>query len=283
MTKILVPLDGSERSQVAVQLGIGWAKSRGAELVFLGSWADAAEREQDKGRALAQSLEAAEVQARQALDAVRVVERLGEPVEAIVAELEPGDTVVMTSHGRSDLKRFLFGSVALEVVRRAPCPVLLVGPQVSAEKLSKDPPFSRIMVCLDGSEVGATVLPRALEMANVVKGDLLLVSAQAVPPGSDGLPTESSAARAERVAVQEYLDGQVRRIKGSGRPISTHLVAGLAAPTLTEFARSSLVDLVAMTTHGRSGWSGLVFGNVAFDVAREVDCPVLLVNSRGAK
>ena len=53
---------------------------------------------------------------------------VGDPADAIVkvAESEGADLIVMGTHGRTGLTRFLMGSVAEAVVRRAPCPVLTV-------------------------------------------------------------------------------------------------------------------------------------------------------------
>ena len=58
----------------------------------------------------------------------------GEPGEAIVeaATSEQVDLIVVGSHGRSGMGRFLIGSVSDYVVRRAPCPVLVVRGRLQA-------------------------------------------------------------------------------------------------------------------------------------------------------
>jgi nucleotide-binding universal stress UspA family protein len=54
--------------------------------------------------------------------------RVGKPAAEILATLKPGDLLVMTTHARGGLTRWLLGSVANRLVREAPVPVLLVRP-----------------------------------------------------------------------------------------------------------------------------------------------------------
>jgi nucleotide-binding universal stress UspA family protein len=63
----------------------------------------------------------------------------GEPIKEILhlAESEGFDLIVMGTHGREGLNRFLLGSVAEQVIRRAPCPVFVIREKVVAQRLEE--------------------------------------------------------------------------------------------------------------------------------------------------
>ncbi len=132
MRTILHPTDFSERSSYALQLAITLAKSDGAKLIVLhveapkviydemgGVECPLDEREQEAALAKLQSL---------STPGVSVTHRLqvGDAAATILdVATETGcDLIVMGTHGRTGLSRLLLGSVAEEVVRKAPCPVL---------------------------------------------------------------------------------------------------------------------------------------------------------------
>ena len=81
---------------------------------------------------------------------------------AHTAETKP-DLVVMTTHGRGPLGRFWLGSVADELARVLPVPLLLVRPQAEAEPdLETEPPLRQILIPLDGSKLAEQILgPRS--------------------------------------------------------------------------------------------------------------------------
>jgi nucleotide-binding universal stress UspA family protein len=133
---ILHPTDFSEYSQYAFQLAAALARDHGAHLVVLHVGitpivafgegvlpVDTGALEQELGEKLAQ-IQAADPQ-------VKVEHRLimgPEPVAEILqtAAEEPCELIVMGTHGRTGLRRALMGSVAEQIVRKAPCPVLTV-------------------------------------------------------------------------------------------------------------------------------------------------------------
>jgi nucleotide-binding universal stress UspA family protein len=134
---ILHPTDFSERSALAFRLACALARDYGARLVVLHVTAPPlvaygegvviapteAETHHDREREELRRLRPA--------DPKVVAEHLlleGDPVSAIlgVAQDAHVDLIVMGTHGRTGLRRLLMGSVAEQVVRRAPCPVLTV-------------------------------------------------------------------------------------------------------------------------------------------------------------
>jgi nucleotide-binding universal stress UspA family protein len=154
-TRVLVPLDGSDLAERALDPAVGLARLTGASLHLLrvvdvarldgrglagaaleyaypaalldteatdaGAYVD-----QVRGRLAARGLE----------NRVEVEVRHGVAPREIAARARPGDLIVMATHGRGGVARWFLGSVAEEVVRRAAVPVLLVRAQPTAEAVA---------------------------------------------------------------------------------------------------------------------------------------------------
>lgn len=142
--KILVPLDGSDLSDEAVDAAFPLAEAFGAELVFLGvldltagmyDVYSEAFNPIDLKSQLEKFLEAALGRARERAEArglkTRRFLRVGVPHEEIakLSEEEAADLIVMTTHGRKGITHLLLGSVTEKVIRTAPCQILVVRPQ----------------------------------------------------------------------------------------------------------------------------------------------------------
>jgi nucleotide-binding universal stress UspA family protein len=142
-TRVIVPLDGSKLAESALPEAKHVAKLTGAELVLI-RVVDYSARDKfgDFGllyeyEAMAQALaEERELAKAYLADMVRTIEAEGYPVsatlvdgiaaKAIVGMTEPGDVIVMATHGRTGMKRWFIGSIAEDVLRHATVPVLLV-------------------------------------------------------------------------------------------------------------------------------------------------------------
>lgn len=139
--RILVPLDDSAFSERAFKQAIHLAKACGSKLYLLHvifqnpeyfAWVpDLEEKQEKEAREL---LERAKQEAEKEQVACEVLVRAGEqPYEFIVQEAKDKqiDLIVMGSHGRTELKRMLIGSVAAKVIGHAPCAVLVIPRGVS--------------------------------------------------------------------------------------------------------------------------------------------------------
>jgi nucleotide-binding universal stress UspA family protein len=82
---------------------------------------------------------------------------------------------------------------------------------------------------------------------------------------------------------REYIAGMVEKLKTSGFEVNAEVVRGKAADAILEYAKNNSVDMIAMTTHGRSGVSRWVMGSVAERVVRGSAVPVLLVTPPGCR
>lgn len=84
------------------------------------------------------------------------------------------------------------------------------------------------------------------------------------------------AYRKVRKQLDAYLQKQAAPLKGAGFEVETEARFGDPAETIVDYARNNNVDVIAMTTHGRSGIARLVFGSVAAEVLKSGVAPVLM-------
>ena len=159
--------------------------------------------------------------------------------------------------------------------------------------------YGKILVPLDGSKVAEVVLPYVQELARRFDSEVTLIQvvvplsklvAETMPAGLEptgaaaavGLEAASEALKAEREGAHAYLEGVAGRLKPEKIKVQAEVAEGAAGDTIVEYAHHHGMDLIAMSTHGRSGLRRLVFGSVADHVLRQAGTPVLLIRSREA-
>ena len=141
--------------------------------------------------------------------------------------------------------------------------------------------LQKILVPLDGSALAEASLPKAVEMAESSGAKLLLIRAAEAHtlPGVD--PTEAQIKVVQE--AEDYLAQVGDRLAALGlKDVETSVWYGPAAYAIVEAARLNKVDLIAMTTHGRSGLGRLIVGSVAESVLRGTTTPILLIRAAEA-
>jgi nucleotide-binding universal stress UspA family protein len=141
----------------------------------------------------------------------------------------------------------------------------------------------KVLVPLDGSPLAEMALPTAIELLRDSPDAtlVLLRAAEATTlPGVD--PTDAQVAVVRE--AEEYLEGVATRLRNEGLPrVITSVWFSRAAEAIVEAARVRGVDLIVMSTQGRSGLRRIVFGSVAESVLRGTQTPILLVSAAGAR
>jgi nucleotide-binding universal stress UspA family protein len=142
--------------------------------------------------------------------------------------------------------------------------------------------FRSILLPLDGSPFAEQAIPWAAAIARKARARLrlALVHQSPSPP-----PLDKSSARlytkvelAVRKAERQYLREVAGRIRNGGAiQLATASLSGSTAPALAEYVREVGVDLVVMTTHGRSGLQRAWLGSVADHLVRTLEIPMLLI------
>jgi nucleotide-binding universal stress UspA family protein len=140
--------------------------------------------------------------------------------------------------------------------------------------------FRRVVVPLDGSSLAEAILPFILDIAGPLDLEVDLVRVvQPIPPevieGSRHVVLEDVPARMREAA--EYLASAAARLDTRGIRVRTDVRRGEPVTEIVAAAKDAGADLIAMTTHGRSGLGRLLFGSVAEAVLRQADLPVFLM------
>lgn len=195
------------------------------------------------------------------------------------ADEEEVDLIVLGSHGRGGVEHLLLGSVAEKVLRKAPCPVMVVPATATPRPGAL---FARILCPIDASPGSAEAVEYAVSLARETDGQLTLVTVvEPLPePGEfTGLDTaeyqraaEARAATMLRQAVPEVVREWCR--------IDEQVVGGKPSTQILETAARLNADVIVMGVRGRGAVDLLAFGSTTNDVVRRSPCPVFVVHPK---
>ncbi|MBI4338479.1 MAG: universal stress protein [Chloroflexi bacterium] len=154
--------------------------------------------------------------------------------------------------------------------------------------------MQRFLVPLDGSELAEQALPRAKDLATRLSGTLFLVrvvtisrhlaaSGMTGPGGPETIPALDIQAMNQAIDLQtrearEYLAQQSEKLQQEGLRVEWEVRQGFPAEEIIHCAKAHNVDVIVITTHGRSGLGRLVFGSVFDRVMREAGIPILVIS-----
>jgi len=176
---------------------------------------------------------------------------------------QPGTLVVMSTHGRSGIERFVFGSVTEQVIRAGGVTVLVI-PALAPER----PALRSALVPLDGSRRSERVLPVLLPIARALELEVMLLH----------VLTDASPSTLGEAAADAYLTHVKERLQASGvADVRWRIRTGLAGPAIREVTTDLDIDLVAMATHGRGTLARWWYGSVTDYVLHTTRVPMLVV------
>jgi nucleotide-binding universal stress UspA family protein len=188
------------------------------------------------------------------------------------------DLLVLGTHGRSGFNRLLYGSIAEQVLHRAPCPVLTVPPHAPP---TADVAFTRILCPLDFSPASLQALGFALDLVRQVNGTVFVQ--HAVEWLADHEPRENAHFNVPeyrqyllddaRGRIDELLEGESH----SWCAIEPMVTTGRAYREILRVASEQRVDLIVMGAQGRGGLGLALAGSATQQVVRAAACPVLTV------
>jgi nucleotide-binding universal stress UspA family protein len=287
--KILVPLDGSNAAEIVLPYVEEIATKLCSEIIVVGV----------SGRASVEAdhlylyyLERVTEEAKRQLEgwgpkkevSARYEFLQGRPAHEILRYANDSDVgmIAMASRGSSGHGPWLLGNIAAKVLRATSRPVLLVRAPASDEVIQQKRLIKRILVPLDGSEIGEAAVSHAEVLARTLSSELVLfqVLEPLVPVG--GAETVTFKERRE-VSVIEYLDSVVKPLKEGGLSVSTKVDTGFPADLIIDYAQANAIDLIAMASHGRAGIGRWVFGSITDKVLHAGDMPVLVVRATEAE
>ncbi len=271
---IIVPIDGSEASEVGLRVAVPLAQATGMPIVLI--WVYEGLQGLDRGLPQddAEAADRAEIDRRKAALAEvqqRVLEPAGVEHELLVpmgsapegilqaAAERDARVIVMATHSRGALPRWYMGSVAMEVANTSTVPTILFHADAD-----RDPPttYRRIATPVELIAQTHVAIEAAAATANELGAELILLTLS---------QSEEEAADADRwnsVLSSRYPDLTIQLESRADRLIDA----------LRELALE--VDLLVMPMRDQEGWRRFFSGEEWDDVVREAGVPVMLVRDR---
>ena len=277
--EILVPTDGSECATAAVGYAEELASHYDATVHVLSvldsRTAENAPQLEERGGRAEQVVDEVSADVEGADVGVERAVRTGVPHRVIleyVAEADIG-LVVMGTHGRTGVERYLLGSVTEKVLRRSDVPVLTVR---DTDDGSVHYPFESVLVPTDGSDAAETAADFGLDVARQYGSRLHVVSI--VDAFAMGLDVRSELMTdVLEEAAQDAVDSIADRAGEDVAAVETAVGYGNPYRKLRQYIEDNDVDLVVMGTHGRTGLERYLLGSVTEKLVRTSPVPVLTV------
>jgi nucleotide-binding universal stress UspA family protein len=305
---ILCPTDCSEASRPAMRRALSLARWFGARVTALHVTPVLPPPPADMTWARYVSLTADDVQAARR-DAARAFERFMEPYLALDSPVDvktvagssdtpwreiteqakalPADLIVMGTHGRTGLDHLLMGSVAEKVLRRAPCPVIVVGGPDGHDAAS--PLFRRIVCATDLTPGSTATVETALAMARENLARLVLLHVVEDVRSNRSLdvyrPVPETAALRRRLA--DRAEAHLFELgvgSHSFADVTVRVEAGQAWEEVVRVAEEERADLIVVGAHAGGALGRLFLGSTAHKIVCHAPCPVLVAREdRGVK
>ncbi len=200
-----------------------------------------------------------------------------QPAAAILTAADEfeADLVVVGTHGESGVSRFLLGSVAEKVARRAPCDVLVARGPVPTDG------YRKLLVPTDFSEHSDLALKRSEELLGG-KGAIDLLHCWQYPIAGPEVWGPSMVSLNEDIQKNTESAGALLTKPYSGGPIdvSFHQKEARARHGIEEYCKAGDFDLIVMGSHGRKGLTRIVLGSVAESTIRHAPVSVYVVRPK---
>jgi nucleotide-binding universal stress UspA family protein len=301
--RILVPLDGSAFSEIAIPVALDLAKRANGTVHLVHAyepWTRVAPSPEGLVMSEEANVTLREIDAKYLADVVgRVAPAAPVPVTselidgfagpALVDHLAQcrADLVVMTTHGRGPLSRLWLGSVADYLIRHGSTPILLLRPKDEVDWAPSGLRIERILATTDFSATADVVLEPVATVAKLCGSSIELTNVVqpllGYPPSAFAFPV-SAGPEVEELAettAREELDKRAVMLRAQGLTVTTSVLFGSGvAGALLDRAQESGTNLVAIATHGHTGWRRAVLGSVADKLIRGAGGAVLVVPAR---
>ncbi len=197
--------------------------------------------------------------------------REGIPADVIgeVATTGKVDVVIISTHSRSRLSRWVKSHVTRDVIYQTTPPLLLIRPTDAWSSIRTR--FQRLLVPLDGSATAEQVLPHVQEIALKFGGEVTLLAV-----------AEGSESDDHTKKLQAYLDVIGVGLENKGVPTRTQVADAAPVEAILGASEELRSDLIMMVSHGRGGverMDRVKLGSVVEDVIERAPCPVFMVSA----
>jgi len=285
--QLLFPTDGSEPAKSAFDYALQIASEHGATIHVLnvvdtddssvGRRDEVLDVLEQEGTEIVN--EAAERAEERGVSVVSEVVR-GDPSEAIVEYSIRSDAelIVMPTHGRRGLDRFLLGSVTERVINTAAVPVVSVNPQGSRPLTY---PCQNLLVPTDGSRGAELALSEGIALANATGATLHLL--HVVETGSLGPDARSLLTAGELTErANDIVTGATEAAEAMAvETVESEVTIGVPSKEIRSYIEANGIDLAILGTHGRTDFGRYMMGGVSAKLVRTSPVPVMWVREAG--
>lgn len=230
-------------------------------------------------------------------DRVKPLVLAGKAANSIIeyAEKQRPDLIIMATHGISGISRWSHGSVADKILHNIKTPIWLIRADAPKHIFPKKGKKTKMLVPLDGSKLAEGALKHVSKLTailgeNAVDVHLIRVIELFSPPFI--YPPEMP------VNIEEYMGYETKRtsafcmkyletihgkLEREGIQSTFTAQEGIPADVIIDYASKNDMDLIVMSTHGRTGLSRWALGSIAEKVLQRSTCPVFMVQSSKKK
>ncbi len=289
-SRIMVPLDGSDAGEIVLPYAEEFAARLASEITLVNVSESASVATERLYRSyLSQVVERLKghIREQRGDDEAKILTQLlvGKPVDEILhhaAEAQV-DLLIMASR-LSGGGLWPLGTVAAKVLRATDIPVLLVRAQAKESARQGRILMRRILVPLDGSKLGEGAVSHVEALAGSLGAEIVLLHVVdplivqpmygpllsyplPIPEGEEAMMAEAKA----------YLGGMEKTLRDKGLKTSGEVLFGSPADQVIDFAEKKDIDLIALSSHGRSGIGRWVLGSVTDKVLHAGNTAVLVI------
>ncbi|PAT05489.1 universal stress protein [Corynebacterium hadale] len=287
---VVVAVDGSPASQIAVRWAANTAMKRGIPLRLASSYTmpqflyaegmvPPQELFDDLQRETLKKIDEARDIALEVAPDIKIGHAVaeGSPIDMLLEMSRSSTMVVMGSRGLGGLSGMVLGSVSGAVVSHASCPVVVVREDNNVTDANK---YGPVVVGVDGSEVSRRAVEYAFEEANARKAELVAVhtwiDTQVQAPGAGFAVDDDHWAAVQKEKadkLEEYL-GTLRE-QFPNVEVRTLITRDRPVRALTEAAEGA--QLLVTGSHGRGGFKGMLLGSTSRALLQSAPCPMMVV------
>ena len=266
--KLMVATDGSKYSESAIREAINLAKICSSDLIavsvvktnlefdsVLPQFVEKAEQDAIK------HLESVKAQAaKEGVNCITIVSRSEEPYEDIVRHASKNnvDMIIMGTHGKTEMKRLMMGSVTALVIGHAPCKILVLPLNAKVE-------CKNVLIATDGSKYSEAAASEALGIAKRCGSSLIVMSV--------------ASSDEELASAKDNVNKVVEAAEKEGIKTVPVVTTGMPYEAIIETSKQKKADFIIVGSHGRTGLARLLMGSVTERVIGLSESAVLVVKA----
>jgi nucleotide-binding universal stress UspA family protein len=182
------------------------------------------------------------------------------------------DLIIMGTHGRTGLIQWISGSVAEKVVRFSPIPVLTIHKDFSMTRID------RILVPVDFSKHSKIAVQKGIAIANEFKADIKFVHVVEQEAHPEFYTISFDPILKANPQLKDHIVNSLKKLTGLGEDKAKFVVLeGSVTEELKKYAQENETDIIVMPTRGMSELEHIVLGSTTERMVRVAPCPVLTV------